>query len=234
MIVATEFVVAIRCPLCGKLDLHPVSRFTLTKSGSHKINCTCGAPKLIIGTKNRQKYWFQIPCVLCETNHLVYYQAKELCLDRVEYLYCSETNVELGFFGPEEKIKALAENHEYNLESIVDGMGYDDYFYSPEIMFEVLNSLHDVAEEGFLYCECGSYQIEIDIFPDRIELQCKDCKTVSTVFAETEEDLKRIKGTQKIELVKNGFRSFDSTLKSLDSSGKAKKPRKRSTKRTKD
>ena len=233
MIVATEFIVAIRCPLCGKLDLHNVSRFSLAGSGSYKINCACGAPKLVIGTKNHQKYWFQIPCVLCETNHLVYYKAKELCSDKVEYLYCTETNVELGFFGSEEKVRGLAENYEYNLESLVDGLGYDDYFFSPEIMFEVLNSLHDVAEEGFLYCECGSYQIEIDIFPDRIELQCKECKTVSTIFAETEEDLKRLKGTKKIELVKNGFRSLDSSVMPLDSGSKGKKTKKRNSKRTK-
>ncbi|MHB9093535.1 MAG: hypothetical protein ACYC21_02590 [Eubacteriales bacterium] len=226
MIVATEFVVAMRCPSCGKLDFHSISRFAFAKASSYKVTCSCGAPKLIIGTKNRQQYWFQMPCVLCETNHLVYYKARQLWSDEVTFFYCNDTNVELGFFGPGDKVHTLAENYEHNLESLVDELGYDDYFFNAEIMFEVLNCLHDIAEEGFLYCECGSYQIEIDIFPERIELQCKDCKTISVVYAETEEDLNRIKGIKKIELVKNGF-------KSLDNVDKGKKTKKRNSKRTK-
>lgn len=226
MIVATEFVVAMRCPSCGKLDFHAISRFVFAKNGSHTVVCSCGAPKLIIGTKNRQQYWFQMPCVLCETNHLVYYKAKQLWSTEVTFFYCNDTSVELGFFGPNDKVHTLAENYEHNLESLVDELGYDDYFFNPEVMFEVLNCLHDIAEEGFLYCECGSYQIEIDIFPERIELQCKDCKTVSMVYAETDEDLEKVKGIKKIELVKNGF-------KSLGNVDKGKKTKKKSSKRNK-
>ncbi|PKM82183.1 MAG: hypothetical protein CVU89_05940 [Firmicutes bacterium HGW-Firmicutes-14] len=226
MIVATEFVVAMRCPLCGKMDFHPVSRFAFAGAGNLKVNCTCGAPKLIIGTKNREQYWFQVPCILCETNHLVYYKARQMWSGEINFFYCNDSNVELGFFGPGEKVYNLAENYEHNLESLVDGLGYDDYFFNPEIMFEVLNCLHDIAEEGFLYCECGSYQIEIDIFPDKIELQCKDCKTTSIVYAENEEDLNRIRSIKKIELVKSGF-------KTLDTVDKGKKNKKRNTKRSK-
>jgi len=93
-------------------------------------------------------------------------------------------------------------------------------------MFEVLNCLHDVAEEGYLYCECGSYQIEIDIFPDRIELNCKDCKSNSVIYAENDEDLNKIKETKKIELVGSG-------LKSLKDLNKGKKGKRRNSKRTK-
>jgi hypothetical protein len=226
MIVATEFLVAIRCPCCGKLDFHSISRFMFAGISLYKVMCSCGASKLIIGTKNRRQYWFQIPCVLCETNHLVYYKAKQLWSDEVSFLYCSDTNVELGFFGPDIKVRAVVNNYEHNLESLVDDLGYDDYFFNPEIMFEVLNSLHDIAEEGFLYCECGSYQIEIDVFPDGIELQCKDCKRISVVSADKEEDLNWIKGIKRIELVKNGF-------KSLDNQDKDKKAKKNSSKKSK-
>ena len=227
MIVATELVVAMRCPLCGKLDFHSISRFAFAGANNLKITCTCGAPKLIIGTKNRRQFWMQVPCVLCETNHLVYYKAKQLWANRVEFFYCNDTNVELGFFGPEDKVRTLADNYEYSLESLVEGLGYDDYFFNPEIMFEVLNYLHDVAEEGYLYCECGSFQIEIDIFPDRIELRCKDCRSVSVIYAENEEDLSTIKAIKKIELVNSGFRSLENISK-----GK-KNTKRKNSKRTK-
>ncbi len=226
MIVATEAVLAMRCPSCGKLDFHTISRFAFAGISSYKITCTCGTPKLIIGTKNRKQYWIQVPCILCETNHLSYYKAHQLWSDEVIYFYCIDTKVELGFMGPDEKVRAVVNNYDHNLESLVNDLGYDDYFFNPEIMFEVLNCLHDIAEEGFLYCECGSYQIEINIFPDRVELQCKDCKTVSVVYAENEEDLNEVKGVKKIELVQNGF-------KSLDNLKKNKRTKKKSSKRTK-
>ncbi|WP_418791150.1 hypothetical protein [Phosphitispora sp. TUW77] len=227
MIIATDFLIAMRCPLCGKLDFHSISRFAFVGVKNIKITCACGAPKLIIGTKNCRQFWLQVPCMLCETNHLVYYKAKQLWANKVEFFYCNDTNVELGFFGPEEKVYALAEKYEYGLESLFDGLGYDDYFYNPEIMFEVLNCLHDVAEEGFLYCECGSSQIEIDIFPDRVELNCKDCKSIRAVYAENDEDLIKIKDTPKIVLVDNG-------LKLLKKLSKAKKGKRRSLKPAKD
>lgn len=226
MIVATETVVAMRCPSCGKLEFHSISRFAFAGAKTYKITCSCGAPKLTVGTKNRKQFWVQIPCVLCETNHLVYFKSTQMWSNDVNFLYCSDTNVELGFFGPEEKVHAIADNYEHNLEALVDELGYDDYFYSPDIMFEVLNRLHEIAEDGLMFCECGSYQIEIDIFPDRIELQCKDCQALSVVYAEKEEDLTRIKELKKIELVKNGF-------KSLDSMDKGKRTNSKNSKRTK-
>lgn len=226
MIIATETVIAIRCSTCGKMDYHPISRFDFAGQKNIKINCSCGALKVIVGTKNNKQFWLQIPCVLCETNHLIYYKGKQLWSDEVDFFYCTDTNVELGFFGPGEKVKIVAENYEHNLETLVDELGYDEYFYSPEIMVEVLNSLHDIADAGYLYCECGNYQIEVDIFPDRIELQCKECDSISIIYAETEEDLRIIKEVEKIELAKNGFKCLDN----FSNNSKAKK---KSRKRTK-
>lgn len=226
MIVATEFLLAVRCPSCGKLEFHTVSRFYFSGTNTYKIVCSCGAQKLSIGSKNRQQYWFQIPCVLCETNHLIYFTNKQLWSDEINFLYCSDTDVELGFFGPDEKVRELSENYDYNIESLVDDIGYDDYFENPEIMFEILNTLHDIAEEGFLYCDCGNYQIDIDIFPDRIELQCKQCKTMAVVYADSHEDLRKVKEIKKIELVKSGFKCLDSTAQS-------KKTRRKTTKKSK-
>ena len=225
MVISTETVIAIRCSTCGKIDYHSISRFDFTKENNIKVNCSCGALKIIIGTKNRKQFWLQIPCVLCETNHLIYYKSKQLWSDEVTFFYCTDTNVELGFFGPADKVKLVSENYEHNLDSLVDELGYDEYFYNPEIMVEVLNCLHDIAEAGFLYCECGNYQIEVDIFPDRIELQCKDCDSISIIYAETEEDLRIIREVEKIELAKNGFKCMDNLNNS--------KPKKKNRKRTK-
>ena len=90
-------------------------------------------------------------------------------------------------------------------------------------MYEVLNCLHDIAEPGAVYCQCGNHDVEVDIFPDRLELHCKGCDSVNIIYAETEDDLNVIRKVDTIELTRNGFNCLDS----LANSGKPGKKNKR-------
>jgi hypothetical protein len=209
MILLTETLFAMRCPSCGKLEFHPLSIFAFSGNRTVKLLCSCGNSKIIIGSKHYKKFWVQLPCVLCETKHLLYYDFKQIWSSKVTYMLCTDTNLELGFFGPPEQVREIAESQSNNIDNIIDELGYDDYFHNPEVMMEALNCLHDIAEDGMLYCGCGNYNIEVDIFPDRLELQCKECNSVSIVYAETEEDLKVIKGVDRIELDYKGFKCLD-------------------------
>lgn len=224
MIVATETYVVARCPMCGKLETHPLSIFRFAASQTVEINCSCGTTKLIMGTRNRKQFWVQVPCVPCENKHLHYYRGKELWADKVINLKCSNSNQILCHIGPKQEIMALAESMKEDLEAIMVELGYDDYFHSPEVMMEVLNCLHDVAEEGFLYCECGNCQIEVDILPDRLELSCNFCGSVSTLYAETEQDLELVRHMDVIELVGQGFNQIDTMNTRSKNSPRRKKP----------
>jgi len=70
--------------------------------------------------------------------------------------------------------------------------------------------VYELAEQGLVYCQCGNYNIEIDVFPDRMELQCKKCNGVSIIYAETEEDLSIVQQVDELELIKDSLGFLDS------------------------
>jgi hypothetical protein len=208
------------------MEIHDFSRFFFAKGKTVHINCTCGAVKLTVGTKNHVSYWLQVPCVVCETKHLIEVPGKSLWSGGVTCLSCQETGLELGHIGPESKISEMTSIREQELEALVDEFAGDGYFHNSEIMYEVLNCLHDIAERGALYCQCGNHKIEVDIFPDRLELHCKNCDSINIIYAETEEDLKVIQQVDNIELARHGFKCLDS----LANTGKPKKTRRKRNK----
>ncbi len=233
MLLTTETSIALRCPMCGKFEQHQLSLFAFAGQKTVQIGCSCGATKLILGTKNRKKFWLQIPCVLCETKHMFYYTRKQLWSNHVLNIICSESKIELGFIGAKNKVAQLVESYEQDISTLLEEMDPDDYINNPTIMMEVLNCLHDIAEDGYLYCGCGNVKIDVDIMPDRLELHCGECGAMGTVFAETDEDLETIKKMDVIELVKNGFKYLGPTKKkSLKGLGKGVGKKKKSKEQT--
>ncbi len=226
MRIDTNAMLAMRCPECGKMGFNNLSRFSFSRGKAFHVTCSCGATKLIVSTKNRTIYWLQVPCVVCETKHLLEVSGKSLWSGVVTCLSCQETDLELGYIGPESKIGEMNYSYEQELEALVKEFGCDSYFHNSKIMYEVLNCLHGIAECGGLYCQCGNYKIEVDIFPDRLELQCKNCDSINIIYAETEEDLKVIQQVEIIELARHGFKCLDS----LSNTGKHKKARRKRSK----
>jgi len=223
MIIETGALLAMRCPECGKLDYHHLSRFEFGRRKKVEIACKCGFVKLVVNTKDRRNYVVQVPCVVCESKHMRSISSRRFWSDEVNYLFCQETGLELGYLGPEEAVRELAEAQEESIESLANEFeGEDRYFNNSEIMYEVLNRLHDIAEQGALYCQCGNLDVEVDIFPDRLELHCKECDSINIIYAETEDDLRVIKDVETIELTRNGFGYLDS-LANMDKTGKKNK-----------
>lgn len=226
MLIATNAVLAMRCPACGKMEFYGFSRFSFPKGKSVSISCSCGAIVLVAGTRNGSVYWLQVPCVVCDTKHLEEITGKRLWSGEVVCLSCQETGLELGHIGPEEKVKEVVFGYERELEALIDEFGSDEYFHNSKIMYEVLNCLHDIAEQGAIYCQCGNHKIEVDIFPDRLELHCRECDSINIIYAETEDDLKVIQQVDVIELERHGFNCIDS----LASTDRLKKSRKKRSK----
>src|SRR5690606_21707347 len=138
-------------------------------------------------------------CVICEVKHQRQISGAKLWSQQLINLYCQETGIELGHIGSEEKVKEAVMSYDYDLETLIEQFEGDDYFNNSNIMYQVINRLHDIAEKNALYCQCGNDEIDLDIFPDRVELQCKQCDSVNIIYAETEEDLSVIKKVDYIE-----------------------------------
>lgn len=223
MLIKSETTLALRCPECGKLEYHHLSRFAFSGVTAVQVKCSCGAVKLVITHKTRHRFKLQVACVLCEGNHTREYSAEKLWSGEVISLQCMDTGYDLGYIGADRQVRELAENVEDELEELLDEFGYDDYFANPDIMGQVMHYLRDIVEKDNLYCQCGNHQIDVDIFPDRLELHCKECDSINIIYAETEDDLKVIQQVDYIELAQHGFKCLDS----LSNTKKTKKTRRR-------
>lgn len=201
MVLNTVNVVAIRCPECGRMDFHALSMFDFSGKKTRKIECSCGVGLMTIGTKDWKRFWIQVHCIMCETMHMLYFARRELWSKRVIELNCDDTEVEIGYIGPREGVKAAIAKQDKSLQEMAEDLGFVEYFENPEIMYEVLDSLHRFAEGNLLSCQCGNTQINVEIFPERVELRCDNCEAQAVFYAESYTDIQEINRLNEIELL---------------------------------
>ncbi|HHV63255.1 MAG TPA: hypothetical protein GXX51_11540 [Firmicutes bacterium] len=209
MLIKTTRTLALRCPSCGRLDYHVFSLFYFTHNRVLKVSCPCGETKAVISTKDYRRYFFNIPCIVCETSHVITLDGLRFCQDDLTTLVCPETALELGYLGRTKKIKSAIRSYQYDVESLINDLGFEDYFKAPEVMLETLKHLHKIASSGNLYCQCGNYNIEVDIYPEKLELHCPRCDSINIIYAETKDDLDVVRKVKSIELTKGGFNRID-------------------------
>ncbi|MEW5762453.1 MAG: hypothetical protein AB1776_04535 [Bacillota bacterium] len=205
MLVRTETTVALRCPDCGRLRLYPVSRFDFCREKVREITCPCGAVALVISTKNHKSYWLEIGCTVCETMHLFRLAPHQFFAQEVTPLVCQESELELAHLGPADRVRGYVENRNEALETLIEEMGGENYFANADIMLSTLAHVHALAEEGNLVCPCDRSRIEVEIFPDRLELHCRNCKRLRVFYAKTERDLDRVIRLETIELTRQAL-----------------------------
>jgi phage FluMu protein Com len=211
LLVSTQRKIVLRCPLCGRLDFHQISFFDFSGHTPVQIHCKCGFQKLVINTKDYQNFTLQLPCLICEEVHILKFKQYELLEQPLSILRCVETGQELGYIGVEASVDRIITQKQDDMGSIINNLGFEDYFTNPQVMFEILNKLHQIADEDNLFCSCGNNQIEIDVFPEKLELRCPYCQSIHIIYAETIEDLYMVKKVKLIVMTEKGFTSFDSS-----------------------
>jgi len=217
-IISTFSKIVSRCPSCGDISYHDLSMFSFSRSRSTKLECTCGKTIVYMGTKDRKHYWLQLECSFCEGRHIFYYHWKDLWNGDVLSLVCDESGLDIAYIGPEKKIEKAIEDGEKSLAKMAEDLGFGDYFTNPEVMYGVLDYLNQLAEDGSLFCQCGNFNIEIEIYPDRLELRCEYCDCSGIIMAQNEMDLETVRSLSEIQLTNRGFKCLE---------GKKVKPRKR-------
>lgn len=114
---------------------------------------------------------------------------------------CPETDLKLGYLGPDVLVQNEIRDQQ-DLDDMLKDSDFEDYFCDPEVMLGVLDILHDIAEGGGLFCQCGNHKIDIDMYPDKVELICRECHGVMTINARTGADLAKLKEKNRIILTK--------------------------------
>ncbi len=217
MIIVAVATLALYCPRCGKIQTHDISRFDQNKAGSRALLCSCGQVQATISGARHRQYLLNIPCIVCQTNHIICLDSRSFfpvgtddtaLSNKVEKIYCPEENIELGFVGDRPVIQQTIAEHKQEFDRLVqedefeyDDCGYDEYVENPQVMFEILNKVHDIAEKGGVFCRCGSLSIEAEVLPECIELKCRQCGSRQIIPAQSDQDLTQAELLETIELV---------------------------------
>lgn len=188
MLIATSVTVALRCPQCGRLELSELSRFGLGRTGSQRVVCECGHHLLTVGVRPRQ-VWMQVPCYLCDGIHFRYYSPERFWAGGLKQISCAETDLQLGVLGDEQAVVEYVRPGLSDLERFMEDEAFDGFFDDPAIMYQVMNQVQELSAHDLLRCRCGSRDIGVDLFPDRLELYCVTCGRQRSVPASSEQDL---------------------------------------------
>ena len=211
MILFTDRLVALRCPVCGRFSQQSFSLFSFMRGRPLRLNCGCGFNKMTISSVAHKRYLVQIACLACAGIHHTRLDREIFWGSDVYKFLCPENNIEIGYLGREASVQAVIDEGKCHSNSMMNDMGFEDFYDQPEVMLGVLGHLHFLAENENLRCQCGNRQIEVSVFPDKLELHCISCASLLIIYAETPEDLAAVCRTHHIMMHEHGFASIDST-----------------------
>ncbi|MCX7780296.1 MAG: hypothetical protein N2491_05150 [Negativicutes bacterium] len=199
MVIDTVSTLALFCARCGKTALHDISHFTLRQAGKRLV-CGCGQLQAVVSGASDRQYLLSVPCVVCETSHVIAIMAKMLGKPGIQKLYCPQETVELGFFGGRQEVEQTITAHRREIDRLLREVENEEFVDNPQVMFEIINIVHDIAEKGRIYCRCGHTLIKADILPDAIEVSCLYCGGAQSIPARTERDLEWARLADTIEI----------------------------------
>ena len=200
MLIKISTTIALSCPACGRLEREEINIFELPVGELKKLSCSCGAEKASIIKTEDSRVQINYFCLHCNKAHKVNVSSHQFWHSQnLITLSCRETGLNPGFFGPPDHVDEEIKKEKQDLELMAAELGFDD-FKNPDIMLQALDIIHDIAAEGALNCECGSDDINIELFSDKIQLICNNCGSHLNIDAVNQNDLKNLKQLNKVQL----------------------------------
>ena len=197
-----------RCRFCGRLRKYELNIFNFNEDNIQEYKCKCGETNVKV-ERIGNKMKLEIGCFDCGDIHYFILDLQQI-LKSKNILYCIFGG-KLCFIGSGEKANQILLENQTNLCN--NNVSYEeDYFTNFNILEKVLKQLYNLNKEGKINCDCGKFKIDVQLFPDRLELKCNNCHSVKIIFAETEEDLSIIMNKDKIMLREHNISCIDSIV----------------------
>lgn len=201
MVISAMITIALYCPYCGIPHLHDLNRFFLRACFQQELLCSCGKFRSVVLSSHRRQWIFQIPCIVCGSDHIVCVDRNALDKGQVVKLYCEKEKLELGLIGQNQLVKQRIVEQQLAGNRLLRESNFEENAADPQLLFAALNRIHDIAEAGGLFCHCGSTNIQALLLNDCIEVKCMACGGRKNIAAQSREDLKRMETLKTIELV---------------------------------
>jgi len=200
MLINLSTTIALSCPACGRLEKEKINIFELPVGELKQLSCSCGAEKAALKRKENSQIQINYFCLHCDKAHKITVRSQKFWhSNKLLPLSCRETGLNPGFFGPPALVNEEIKKEKQDLDLMAAELGFDD-FKNPDIMLQSLDFIHDIAADGALSCECGSDNINIELFSDKIQLICNNCGSHLNIAAVDKDDLNNLRQLNKVQL----------------------------------
>lgn len=180
------------CPHCSTITVRDINLFDFSGNTACELPCAsplCSHSPVTISAK-KDKYAVSVHCPICDETHL--YNIRKITFWQKDFfvLHCAESGFGVLFIGDDQKIRAEIKEQERLINELEE-----DFAVSEElsVIFEAVEHINALARSDSIFCSCGSRNIAIEIYNDRITLFCRDCnvkKEIKTDRASLEDLLK--------------------------------------------
>ena len=191
--------VAYRCPDCGAGVMSVVGLFSLA-ADMINLKCTCGKSHMnIVYRKSEGQMRMTVPCIFCNKPHTFNVSEKLFFSKDIFVLPCPYSDINIGFIGEANSVKAELARTELELLDMLEQNGIEGFdslhgdeqdLSDPQVMDVVAYIVRELDAEGKIYCRCfpdgreplpdgeldrEDSEYEIEITENSIIVSCKKC-----------------------------------------------------------
>ena len=191
--------VAYRCPDCGSGVISLVGLFSLS-ADMIKLKCTCKESDMqIVYRKSDDQMRLSIPCIFCRKPHTYNVSSNMFFSKDIFLLPCPYSDINIGFVGDENMVKAELASTELELLDMLEENGISDFkslhgdeedLPDSQVLDIVSYVVGDLDAEGKIYCKCypdgrepledgqldrEDSEYEVSLSEEGIEVCCAKC-----------------------------------------------------------
>ncbi len=191
--------VAYRCPECGSGVISVVGLFALS-ADMLKLKCTCQKSEMqIIYNRREGNVRLSVPCICCDKPHNYNVNSQMFFDNDIFLLQCPYTDINIGFVGEGNQVKAELARTELELLDMLEQNGIDDFhdlhgnsdtLSDPQVREVVMYVIAELDAEGKIFCKChpnGHEPLPCEVFEreecaydveitgEGIRVTCREC-----------------------------------------------------------
>lgn len=191
--------VAYRCSECGAGVISMVGLFSLS-ADMIKLKCTCKESEMqIVYRKEENQMRLSVPCIFCRKPHTYNVSSNMFFSKDIFLLPCPYSDINIGFVGDENMVKAELARTELELLDMLEENGISDFkrlhgdeedLPDTQVLDVVTYVVGDLDAEGKIYCKCypggrepledgqldrEDSEYEVSVTDEGIEVSCAKC-----------------------------------------------------------
>ncbi|MBQ7357943.1 MAG: hypothetical protein IJW65_04325 [Clostridia bacterium] len=220
--------VAYRCPACGAGVISPVGIFALS-GDMVKLKCSCkGSEMAVVHRKENNTVRLTVPCIFCEKPHTFTVKTSLFFSKELFLLPCPYSDINVGFVGEENIVKAELARTELELLDLLEESGIEDFhslhgededmITDSQLIDIVTFVIRDLDAEGKIFCSCHpsgreplpdgvedreDCTYDVEFTNDGIKVTCTECGDSATIPTDSLLSAHAFLNSEKLVLGKN-------------------------------